>query len=101
PHEQESYEVLKQALAAESRECRLFVTVSLGGVYADGEEFAAQTLKEALSSPDADVRASAALSLGGLGKHAEIALADLQYVSDFDAPEVREAALTALACLGK
>lgn len=99
PEESGSYEVLERALFSQNRENRLFAAVSLGGVYPEGEAFAARALKDALRSKDADVRASAALSLGGLGKHAEIALDELKRASDYDTPEVREAALTALACL--
>lgn len=100
PGDPSSYETLKQALNSGERDCRLFAAVSLGGVSTQGEAIAAQALKEALGSQDAAVRASAALSLGGLGEHAEIALVELQHASDFDVPEVREAALTALACMG-
>ncbi len=100
PQELASYEILKKALNNEVRENRLFAAASFGGVYQEGEEFAANALKEALGNEDADVRATAALSLGGLGRHAEIALPELRHAADFDLPEVREAAHTALACLG-
>ncbi|WP_197441900.1 HEAT repeat domain-containing protein [Thalassoglobus polymorphus] len=101
PEAMASYEVLQKGLNDEQRENRLFSAVSLGSVRQPGAEFAAKALKAALKNEDADVRATVALSLGGLGTHAEIALEDLQHVSEFDTPEVRDAALTALACLGK
>lgn len=101
PNETKSYGKLINALSCNNAECRVFAAVSLGGAYGDGVEIAAAALKEALSSKDASVRASAALSLGGLGQSAEIAVNDLQRLSDNDTPEVRDAALTALACLGK
>ncbi len=101
PETMASYEVLQKGLNDEQRENRLFSAASLGCVRQPGAEFAAKALKEALKNEDADVRATVALSLGGLGTHADIALGDLQHVSEFDTPEVRDAALTALACLGK
>lgn len=101
PSETKSYGVLSNALTCDDSECRVFAAVSLGGVYEEAGPIAVTALLNALESDDPAVRASAALSLGGLGKHAEIAISQLQEISDSDQTEVRDAALTALACLGK
>lgn len=101
PDDTASYELLTAALNSESREHRLFAAVSLGGVRQAGGKIAAAALKDALKNEDPDVRATAALSLGGLGNDAQVALDELQHASEFDTPDVRDAALTALACLGR
>lgn len=101
PSETRSYGVLKNALSSSDSEVRVFAAVSLGGVYEEAGHIAALALTDALQSKDADVRASAALSLGGLGKHAAIAVDQLKSLSQTDEPAVRDAALTALACLGE
>ena len=101
PSETKSYSILSNALTCDDSECRVFAAVSLGGVYEEAGPIAVTALIDALESDDPAVRASAALSLGGLGKHAEIAIDQLQQISDSDQSEVRDAALTALACLGK
>lgn len=99
PDDHQSFQKLSAALTEKDREIRWFAAVSLGAVTEDCEPEAAQALLTALHDQEAEVRAAACLSLGGLGKHAAIAVSELEHAVQTDTPEVRQAAETALACL--
>lgn len=99
PDQTRSVEVLVEGLGSADRQARWFSAVALGNVSAPHRPSVARALKFALHDDEPDVRAAAALSLGGLGSEGGIAIADLEYAALFDAPEVRDAAVTALACL--
>lgn len=100
PSDTQSYTVLTQGLESFDVEMNLFSAVSLGEATGDGRSIAARALAKALNHDNMNVRATVALSLGGLGDDASIAIEQLQRLSDDENSEVREAALTALACLG-
>lgn len=99
PDDSGSLKVLTEGLALEDSQLRWFSALSLGSVSNSQKPAAVAALKNALHDPDANVRVTAALSLGGLGTSARSAMNDLEHVAKFDAPEVRQAAVAALACL--
>jgi len=101
PADSASVGKLTEALAAANSEVRWFAAVSLGTVAGECEEQAVAGLRQALQDQATDVRVAACLSLGGLGSRAQIAIPDLEKAARSDTPDVRSAAETALACLGR
>ncbi|WP_197440846.1 HEAT repeat domain-containing protein [Thalassoglobus neptunius] len=99
PHDPRSYAVLEQALASVPVEERYFAAVTLAGMTGDYREDAAIALRVALHDEEAIVRSAAALSLGALQEYAMFALPDLMHMAEYDLPEVRISATTALDCL--
>ncbi|WP_175517071.1 HEAT repeat domain-containing protein [Planctomicrobium piriforme] len=99
PADRKSFEKLNAALISTNSEVRWFAAVSLGTVAGECEPDAAAALRKALHDAEPQVRAAACLSLGGLGKHASIAISDLEEAARSDSSEVQVAAETALACL--
>jgi len=99
PADKASVSKLTEALAATNSEVRWFAAVSLGTITGECEEQAVAGLRQALQDQATDVRVAACLSLGGLGNRAQIAIPDLEKAARSDAPDVKSAAETALACL--
>lgn len=99
PHDGRSFEQFTKALHSNDSELRWFAAVTLGNATKLNQERAVVALAEALRDSEPNVRTAAALSLGGFGEGAQPVLNDLKHAAEFDTPEVREAARTALACL--
>lgn len=96
-----SLSVLTQAMKSKDAEERWIAAVALGRCRGDGSRDAVKILVSALKDIDPEVRSAAALSLGGLGPDAIEATPDLERIVRNDDPQVRDAALAALACLKK
>ncbi|MEW4488356.1 hypothetical protein AB1L42_09765 [Thalassoglobus sp. JC818] len=99
PHDPQSYVVLEQALTSVAVEERYFAAVTFAGMTGVYREDAAIALRVALYDEEAIVRSAAALSLGALQEYAMFALPDLMHMAQYDLPEVRVSASTALDCL--
>lgn len=99
--DQSSLSVLTQAMRSKDPEERWIAAVALGRCRGDGSRDAVKILVSALKDIDPEVRSAAALSLGGLGPDAVDAKPDLERIARNDDPQVRDAALAALACLKK
>lgn len=99
--EQDSLDVLTEAMNSKSSEDRWIAAVALGHCRGDGSRDAVKILVSALKDIDPEVRSAAALSLGGLGADAVAAKSDLERIARSDDPQVRDAAVAALACLKK
>lgn len=78
---------------------RHLAALALGEVDESNAEVAIAALIDALNDKDAGVRSAAALSLGGFQTGTEEAVKILEGISQTDHTDVRQAALTALACL--
>lgn len=94
-----SLAVLTAAMKSKDSEIRWIAAVALGHCRGDGSRDAVKVLVSALKDIDPEVRSAAALSLGGLGTEAATAKADLERIARNDDPQVRDAAVAALACL--
>lgn len=91
--------VLTAAMKSKDSEIRWIAAVALGRCRGDGSRDAVKVLMSALKDIDPEVRSAAALSLGGLGPDAADAKSDLERIARNDDPQVRDAAIAALACL--
>lgn len=91
--------VLTSAMKSKDPEIRWIAAVALGRCRGDGARDAVPVLVSALKDIDPEVRSAAALSLGGLGADALSAQSDLERIARNDDPQVRDAAVAALACL--
>ena len=96
-----SVEVLIQGLSDSNPHYRWLAALSLGRVQRRHAELAVPALTQALRDSDPEVRSAAALSIGGFGAAAQSAVPELESRATLDAPTVREAAQTALACIRK
>lgn len=96
-----SVEVLIQGLNDPNPHYRWLAALSLGRVQRRHAEIAVPALTQSLRDSDPEVRSAAALSLGGFGAAAASAVPELESRATLDAPTVREAAQTALACIRK
>jgi HEAT repeat protein len=94
-----SVEVLTSGLTSQNQSERWLAAIALGQVQGRHANLVVPALTASLKDTDPEVRSASALSLGGFGKAAEPALAELQNRAKLDAPSVREAAATALACI--
>jgi|GEM_PF-2107785 len=99
PADRRSLATLSNALFHADGDVRWFAAVSLGSVSAPCEQEAVTVLMKALRDSDFGVQAAACLSLGGFGKHAQVAIPELENAARSRSSEVQEAAETALACL--
>lgn len=95
----QSVEVLIEGLSSTDESERWLAAIALGQVKDRHSRLVVPALTTALRDPNPEVRSASALSLGGFGKAAETAVAELQNRATLDAPGVREAAATALACI--
>lgn len=99
PHDGRSFDRFTKALESKDADLRWFAAVTLGNSTQLNQERAVIALAEALQDDHPNVRTAAALSLGGFGGGAQPVMEKLKHAAEFDTPEVREAARTALACL--
>ncbi len=96
-----SVDVLTEGLASSNPTQRWLAAIALGNVPARHADRVVPALTASLRDRDPEVRSAAALSLGGFGPAAISAVDDLRDRAALDAPSVREAAQTALACILK
>lgn len=99
--DQASVEVLMYGLQHPETHVRWLSALSLGEVQVRYSDLVVPSLISALQDSDAEVRSAAALSIGGFGRAAQTAVPELQSRATLDAPSVREAAQTALACINQ
>jgi len=99
PDDGRSFDQLSQALHSEDADLRWFAAVTMGNSTEANSERAVAVLAKALNDDHPNVRTAAALSLGGFGEEAHSALPNLEQLAEVDNVEVREAALTAIACV--
>lgn len=100
PGEQASFQVLADGLKDNDPHVRWYAAVCLGAVSEPREADAVAALVDALKDAEFPVATAAALSLGGLGTSAHAAIDDLEQAArSSESSDVRDAAITALACL--
>ncbi|MEZ6055426.1 MAG: HEAT repeat domain-containing protein [Planctomycetaceae bacterium] len=94
-----SVDILIDSLHDRERQHRWLAAIALGQVSTRHATRVVPALTSALRDTDAQVRSAAALSVGRFGPAARSAVNELQSRAALDAPEVREAARTSLACI--
>ena len=94
-----SVAILVDGLLKGDPESRWLCALALANVGTEHQSLAVNALILALNDVDPTVRSVAALSLGGMGQAAQAAVPQLRETSHDSSAEVRDAAITALACI--